>query len=113
MLRSMDISLGLGNEKLIRRVIGRCKVGDWFLLTLVKKNLDDRQFFGWLKELDSHINSITKKERMRRKEQGNGHGLHTLPHWRRATQGVRDRKCFTIDRDISRSDMDDSQEICT
>ena len=113
MLRSMDISLGLEDEKLIRRVVGRCKLGDWFLLTLVKKNLDDRQFFCWLKEFDSHINNITKKERMRRKEQGNGHGLHTLPHWRRATQGVRDRKCFTIDRDISRSDMDDSQELST
>ena len=110
MLRSMDISLGLEEEKMIRRVMGRCKLGDWFLLTLVKKNLDDRQFFGWLKELDSHINIITKKERMRRKEQGNGHGLHTLPHWSRATQGVRDRKCFTIDR---RSDMEDSQELCT
>ena len=103
--------MGLEEEKLVRRVIGRCRIGDWFLLTLVKKNLDDRQFFNWLKELDIQLNNITRKERMRKKDPGNGHGLHTLPHWRGATLSVRNRKCFTIDRDINRRDMDDSQEL--
>ena len=51
MLKSTDISFSLEDDKVIKRVVAKCKLGDWFLLTLVKKNLDDRQFTSWLKEV--------------------------------------------------------------
>ena len=80
MLRSTDISFTMEDDKVIKRVVARCKLGDWFLLTLVKKNLDDRQFASWIKEVDDRISETTKKERIRRREERNGDGSHTLPH---------------------------------
>jgi hypothetical protein len=79
------------------RVVARCKLGDWFLLTLVKKNLDDRQFTSWIREVADRINDTSKKERIRRQEDRNGHRSHALPHWRRADQGIRERKCLTLE----------------
>ena len=112
MLRSTDISFSLEDDKVTKRVVARCKLGDWFLLTLVKKNLDDRQFTSWIKEVDDRINDTSKKERIRRREDRNGHGSHTLPHWRRAAQGIRERKCFTLENNESRSEKDDGSDIC-
>ena len=112
MLRSTDISFSMEDDKVIKRVVARCKLGDWFLLTLVKKNLDDRQFTSWIKEVDDRINDTSKKERIRRREDRNGHGSHTLPHWRRAAQGIRERKCFTPESNESRSEKDDGSDIC-
>ena len=103
---------GLEEEKVIKRVVGRCKLGDWFLLTLVKKNLDDKQFSSWMKEVDDRINDTSKKERMRRREERNGNGSHFLPHWRRATQGIRERKCYTLESNDSRSEKEDGSDIC-
>ena len=112
MLRSIDITFGQEEEKMMKRVVGRCKLGDWFLLTLVKKNLDDRQFTSWMKEVDDRINDTSKKERMRRREERNGHGSHSLPHWRRATQGIRERKCLSQESNYSRSEKEDGSDIC-
>ena len=58
MLKSTDISFSLEDDKVIKRVVAKCKLGDWFLLTLVKKNLDDRQFTSWLKEVGSLLSII-------------------------------------------------------
>ena len=51
------------------------------MLTLIKKNLDDRQFTSWMKEVDERVNGTVKKER-RRREERNGHNGHT-GHWGR------------------------------
>ena len=58
MLKSTDISFSLEDDKVIKRVVAKCKLGDWFLLTLVKKNLDDRQFTSWLKEVGSLLSIV-------------------------------------------------------
>jgi hypothetical protein len=112
MLRSTDISFSMEDDKVIKRVVARCKLGDWFLLTLVKKNLDDRQFTSWIKEVDDRFNDTSKKERIRRREDRNGHGSHTLPHWRRAAQGIRESKCFTLESNDSRSEKEDGSDNC-
>ena len=111
MLKSTDISFSMEDDKVIKRVVARCKLGDWFLLTLVKKNLDDRQFTSWIKEVDDRINDTTKKERVRRREDRNGHGSHNL-HWGRAAQGMRERKCFTLESNESRSEKEDGSDNC-
>ena len=111
MLRSTDISFSMEDDKVIKRVVSRCKLGDWFLLTLVKKNLDDRQFTTWIKEVDDRINDTWKKDR-RRRDDRNGHGNNTLPHWRRAAQGIRERKCFTLESNNSQSEKEDGSDVC-
>ena len=111
MLRSTDISFSMEDDKVIKRVVTRCKLGDWFLLTLVKKNLDDRQFTTWIKEVDDRINDTWKKDR-RRRDDRNGHGNNTLPHWRRAAQGIRERKCFTLESNNSQSEKEDGSDVC-
>ena len=85
MLKSTDISYDLEDDRIIKRVVAKCKLGDWFLLTLVKKNLDDRQFTSWIKEVDERINGTVKKERRRRDER-NGHNGHN-GHWGRGQGG--------------------------
>ena len=111
MLKSTDISFSMEDDKLIKRVVERCRLGDWFLLTMVKKNLNDRQFTSWIKEVDERINETTKKERVRIREGRNGHGSHTS-YWGRAAQGMRERKCYTLDSNESRSEKEDVSENC-
>ena len=105
-LQSWDMGLYMENEKVMKRVVSRCRLGDWFLLTLVRKNLDTRQFSGWITVLDSHINT-TRKEKMRRRDICNSHLLQTLPHWKKTTQGLRERKYFTLEKRNQRSDVGD------
>ena len=105
---------------MIKRVVAKCKLGDWFLLTLIKKNLDDRQFTSWMKEVDERINGTVKKERRRREERnGGGHHNGHTQHWGRgqgagqgAGQQVRERKCYTLESAESRSDREDGSDNC-
>lgn len=114
MLKSTDISYDLEDDRVIKRVVAKCKLGDWFLLTLIKKNLDDRQFTSWMKEVDERINGTVKKERIRRREERNGHN----GHWGRGGAGsgaglqVRERKCYTVESAESRSDREDVSDNC-
>ena len=112
MLKSTDISYDLEDDRVIKRVVAKCKLGDWFLLTLIKKNLDDRQFTTWIKEVDERINGTVKKERVRRREERNGHNGH---HWGRGGGGqaqVRERKCYTVESAESRSDREEVSDNC-
>ena len=113
MLKSTDISYDLEDDRVIKRVVAKCKLGDWFLLTLIKKNLDDRQFTTWIKEVDERINgTVVKKERVRRREERNGHNGH---HWGRGGGGqaqVRERKCYTVESAESRSDREEVSDNC-
>ena len=59
-------------------------MGDWFLLTMVKRNLDDRQFTSWIKEVEE---SICEKESVRRERERGKRNGHT---WVR--HGARERK---------------------
>lgn len=121
MLKSTDISYDLEDDRVIKRIVAKCKLGDWFLLTLIKKNLDDRQFTSWMKEVDERINGTVKKERVRRREERNGHsGAHWGGLGGRAQQGgggregreVRERKCYTLDSAESRSDREEVSDNC-
>ena len=116
MLKSTDISYDLEDDRVIKRVVAKCKLGDWFLLTLIKKNLDDRQFTSWMKEVDERINGTVKKERRRREERnGGGHHNGHTQHWGRgqgAGQQVRERKCYTLESAESRSDREDGSDNC-
>ena len=114
MLKSTDISYDLEDDRVIKRIVAKCKLGDWFLLTLIKKNLDDRQFTVWMKEVDERINGTVKKER-RRREERNGHGHNG--HWSRGGQSqghqqVRERKCYTVESGESRSDREEGSDNC-
>ena len=112
MLKSTDISYDLEDDRVIKRIVAKCKLGDWFLLTLIKKNLDDRQFTSWMKEVDERINgTVMKKERLRRREERNGHSGTGGQHWGGQGRGqggqVRERKCYTLESAESRSDRDE------
>ena len=63
-------------------------------------------------QVDDRINETTKKERIRRREERNGDGSHTLPHWRRAAQGIRERKCLKQESNESRSEKEDGSGAC-
>jgi len=84
-LKSTDISYRMEDDKVLRRVVARCHLGDWFLLTLVKRNLDDRQFTSWIKEVEERICEKDTVRRERAKRERNGHST-----W--ARHGVRERK---------------------
>ena len=62
------------DDKVLRRVVARCHMGDWFLLTMVKRNLDDRQFTSWIKEVEE---SICEKESVRREKNIDKETLNT------------------------------------
>lgn len=62
-------------------------MGDWFLLTMVRRNLDDRQFTSWIKEVEERVceKESVKRERDRAKRERNGHS------WAHR-HGLRERK---------------------
>ena len=76
----------------------------------VKRNLDDRQFTAWIREVDLRIASDSKKEKTRRRDLG-GFGGGDRHAWRSSGNGngsstengngqstaVRERKCFAIE----------------
>lgn len=51
-LKSTDISFAKEDDKVIKRIVKKCKLGDWFLLSQVRRNLDDRKFTTWLREVE-------------------------------------------------------------
>ena len=60
---------------------------------MVRRNLEDRQFTSWLKEVDDRMQfqDALKRERGRRRDDRNGHKL--------TTKGLRERKCFRLEQD--------------
>lgn len=93
-LKSTDISFRMEDDKVLRRVVARCHLGDWFLLTLVKRNLDDRQFTSWIKEVEERIceKETVRRERAKRERNGHTWGRH----------GVRERKGWSGGEDDGR-----------
>ena len=91
------------DDKVLRRVVARCRLGDWFLLTMVKRNLDDRQFTSWIGEVEERLceKEAVRRERERAKRERNGHG------WGTKHPGLRERKCFSLE------EAEDREETAT
>ena len=63
----------------------------------MKRNLDDRQFTAWIREVDIRLGGEEgKKERGRRRDGGESRMAHH--HWRDGNGTTfRERKCFAVE----------------